>query len=72
MPDPVTVAFGGICVAVISGAVGRYIGENGKVSDEHCEERQKACQALIVTKIENVEKKVDALTKAVNNKLLGL
>lgn len=72
MSDPITVVFGGICVAVVSGAVGKYLGGNGKVSDEHCDERQKSCQALIVTKIENVEKKVDALTKAVNNKLLGI
>ena len=72
MYDPTTVVLGGICVAVVSGAIGKYAGSNGKVSEDHCGERQSSCQNLMVEKIENLGKKVDTLTKAVNNKILGI
>ena len=72
MTDPVTIVLGGICVAVTSGAVGKYIGGNGKVTEEHCDEKRSSCQKLLLEKIGNVEGKVDALTKAVNNKILGI
>ena len=72
MTEPSIIVLGGICVAVISGAVGKVIGGNKKISNEHCEEKQKSCQRLMIEKIENLGEKVDSLTRAVNNKLLGL
>ena len=72
MSDPVTIVLGGICVAVVYGTVGKYIGSNDKVTEEHCGEKQQACQKLIITKIDNIGRKVDDLSKVVNNKLLGL
>ncbi len=72
MTDPMTVLLGGICVAVISGTVGKYIGNSGKVSEGHCEEKRGSCQGLLIEKISNLDKKVDNLTKAVNNKIFGI
>lgn len=72
MTDPITVVFGGICVAVISGAVGRYIGDSKKVSEGHCDEKRSSCQGLLIEKISNLDRKVDNLTKAVNNKIFGV
>lgn len=66
------IVLGGIVVSVVSGTIGNRLGSNGKVSDDHCDERQRSCQALIVEKIDNVGKKVDDLVKVVNAKLLGL
>ena len=72
MTDPLTTVFGGICVALISGIFGKYLGGNGKVTDAHCNEKQKACQDLMTEKLDNLVDKVDNLTKAVNGKILGV
>jgi len=70
--ESVTTILGGIVVAGVSLAVGKYVGGNGKVTDEHCNEKRTACQELLAIKIDNLITKVEALTKVVNNKLLGL
>jgi len=70
--EPITVVLGGVVIAVTSGAIGKYIGGNGKMSEKHCDEKRTFCQGLIVTKIDNLTKVVDELKKAVNNKLLGI
>lgn len=72
MTDPLTAVFGGICVALISGIFGKYLGGNGKVTNIHCNEKQKACQDLMAEKLDNLGNKVDNLTKAVNDKVLGI
>ena len=72
MTEPITTILGGVCVAVISGTIGKYIGSKDKVSETHCGEKQRACQNLMLEKLDNLGTKVDSLTKAVNNKLLGL
>jgi len=70
--DPVTTVLGGVLVAVVSGAIGKTLGSNGKMSENHCEEKRQSCQTIVITKIDNVARKVDDLTSIVNNKLLGL
>ena len=70
--EPATTVLGGIVIAVISGVVGKSIGSNGVVKTPTCGERQIACQKLIMEKIDNISDRLDALTKAVNSKLLGL
>ena len=67
-----TTILGGIVTIVISGAVGKYIGSNGKVKDTTCIERQHACSNLLGVKIDNLTAAVEELKKAVNGKLLGL
>lgn len=63
---------GGVVIAVLSGIAGKITGEHGKVSDISCTDHRSACNSLINNKLVNIEKKVDELTKAVNNKLFGL
>ena len=69
--DPVTTILGGVLIAVTSGTIGKYIGGNNKISESHCDEKRRSCQDLLISKIDNIGKKVDELTKVVNNKLLG-
>lgn len=70
--EPVTSVLGGVVIALVSGAVGKMWGANGAVKRSSCDERQHACQALILEKLGNINSKVDALTKAVNDKIFGL
>ena len=72
MTDPMTTILGGALIASVAGAIGKYIGDNGKVSEDHCNEKRKSCQKLLLEKVSNIDEKVDTLTKAVNNKLFGL
>ena len=70
--EPVTSILGGIVIAGISAATGKYIGSNGKMSDRVCKERQHACVAIVIEKVDNLVKVVDRLEKTVNDKLLSL
>lgn len=63
---------GGVLISVVSGVVGKYIGERGKVTNSNCLDHREACQQLVLEKLNNLEKKVDSLTKIVNTKLLGI
>jgi len=69
MIDPLTGILGGIIIAGISVAGGKYMGANGKVTDEHCTERQKACSALVLSKLDNLE---NLINKAIANKTISL
>uniref|UniRef100_A0A6H1ZMG3 Uncharacterized protein n=1 Tax=viral metagenome TaxID=1070528 RepID=A0A6H1ZMG3_9ZZZZ len=69
---PVETVFGGIIIAIGSGAVGKYLGSNGKVKDKECIEHRKSCSTVLSLKIDNLAQKVEELKKAVNSKLLGL
>jgi len=57
------VVLSGILVAVISAVLTKLLTERGKVTEELCLERHDTCQALLLTKIDNVESKVDSLKK---------
>ena len=70
--EPLTTIFGGVIVAITSGVLGKHIGGNGKVGEDHCDEKRSSCQTLLIEKIENVGEKVDKLAKIVNNKILGI
>ena len=70
--ESVSTVLGGIVIAVISGVAGKAIGTNNNIKSPLCSERQLACQMLITEKIDNIVEKVEALTKAVNSKLLGI
>ena len=59
-------------IAIVSGVIGKSIGTNNNIKAPTCTERQHSCQELINEKIDNMADKIDALTKAVNSKLLGL
>jgi hypothetical protein len=72
MIDPITSILSGLLIAVISGVIGKSIGSNRKVNEGICIERQKACQSLLIEKIDNLDEKVDNFIKIVNTKLLGL
>ena len=62
---------GGVVIAVISGVVGKTIGEKHTIKESVCSQFRDSCQKLLVEKIDNVGEKIDALTSVVNNKLLG-
>lgn len=61
-----------IILSLLSGIVGKYLGERGKVNVLFCAEHQRSCQQLLLEKLTNLERQVEALTKIVNGKLLGL
>ena len=67
MTDPVTVVLGGITIAVISGAVGKYLGNNDKIDDVKCKERREACSNLVLEKIDHLVSSVDDLKKSISN-----
>ena len=64
--EPLTWILGGISLAFISGIAGKVISNGGKMSETHCKEKQESCQSLVITKIDNLGTKVDALTEVVN------
>lgn len=70
--DYMTSILGGLVIALVSGSVGKMLGANGTIKKSECGERQHACQALVIEKINNLSAKVDGLTKAVNDKIFGL
>ena len=63
---------GGVLIAVVSGVIGKAVGEHGKVTTIFCTDHQKACQQLIIEKLTNLEKQLESLTNIVNDKVLGL
>jgi len=67
--EVVTIILGGIIVSLTSGVIGKAMGENGTIKDKVCGERQHSCKELIFEKIDNLSKNVEALTRAINNKL---
>jgi hypothetical protein len=69
---PTEITLGGIVTAVISGTIVKLFSNKSKMSENHCIEKQISCQKLLIEKIDNLGKKVDDLSKVVNNKLLGV
>jgi hypothetical protein len=65
--DPAAVVLGGIVIAVVSGAIGKYTGGKNKVGESSCKERREACVTLLATKIDNLVHVVERVEKAVNN-----
>ena len=63
MADPVTVILGGLVISFVSGGVGAFVGGRNKVPANTCEERRTACQVLLITKIDEVNDKVDKIIK---------
>lgn len=47
-----------ILIAVLSGMIGKYIGSSRKVSLDQCYERRQACNALVLEKLDALDKKV--------------
>ena len=72
MTDPVIIVLSGVLIAFISGVIGKCIGSSKKISEDHCSEKRRSCQTLVIEKISNIDEKLDTLTTAVNNKLFGL
>jgi len=70
--EPVTSVLGGLVIALVAGVAGKAIGSNDNIKQSTCSERQHACQSLLIEKIDNVEEKLDNLTKAVNTKLYSI
>ena len=65
--EPTTTIIGGVLVAVISGAIGKYAGSNGRVKNEQCGERREACTNLLIEKIDNLTITVDGLKTDISN-----
>lgn len=61
MTDPVVTVLGGIVLMFASGTVGKYLGANGKVKTEQCEERRTNCLNLVSEKIDNLTKTVGVM-----------
>jgi len=58
MMEPLTYVTGGLCIAMVSGIVGRVLGNSRRVKNCTCEERRKSCQGLLIEKIDNLTKLV--------------
>lgn len=63
---------GALVIALISGIIGNVIGSKDSVKKTVCDERRSYCNKLLVEKIDNLAGKVEALTKIVNDKHLGI
>ena len=71
MPVETTVCIlSGLVIAFVSGTIGKYIGTNGKVHEDTCEERRLSCTRIIGEKIDSLTKSIDRLEKTVNNKIV--
>jgi hypothetical protein len=57
---------------LLSGFLGKIVGEKGRVKCATCEEYRKSCQEVLKVKLDNLIKEVEQLTRVVNNKLLGI
>lgn len=64
--EPVTWIFGGITIAVVSGAVGKSFSNSNKVKEKTCVERRESCILLVSEKIDNLAREVSDLKDAVN------
>ena len=63
---------GGIVIALVAGIAGKAASDKNAVKCHECDVKQKACQSLLIEKINNVNKNLEKLTEAVNGKLFGL
>lgn len=76
MITPTETVLGGLVISVISGVVGKYLGNNNKVSTSNCLDHRDSCTKVMTVKFDNLNKKVDSidnkLDKIISNKLLGL
>jgi len=68
-PTTTTTILAGVVIALLSGIVGRSIGERDTIKQSTCNERREACQQLIFEKIDNLSKEIRALTELVRTKL---
>jgi len=68
--EPIIVVLGGIVVAVVSGSVGKFIGDSGKVKDSRCTERRHSCLTLVCSKIDNLTETVIDLKKFIDKKIV--
>lgn len=62
----------GIIIALVSGIVGSFIGSSGKVQKPLCDQMRSACSNLLIEKIDHMSSKLEALTRVVDSKILGL
>ncbi len=63
---------GAMVISLISGIIGNVIGSKDTIKQTMCDERRIACNKLVIEKIENLTDRVEALTKVVDSKLLGI
>ena len=63
--EPITAITGGVLVAVVSGVVGKALGNRNGVKNSLCDERRHACSTLIIEKIDNLTHMVTDLRKVV-------
>lgn len=70
--DEISSILAAIVIALVSGIIGRAIGERDVIKCSICDERRESCQKLLLEKIDNLSDKIDSLAKLVNGKLLGL
>ena len=68
----IEVILGGMVVSIVSGVIGKSVGDKGKVSESVCEDHRDSCSTLLCTKIDGLSKRIDELKKAVDGKLLGI
>jgi|GEM_PF-3581864 hypothetical protein len=61
-----------IIISLVSGLIGNLISSHKSVKKEICDECRESCQALLLEKISNLTERVEALTKAVDSRLLGI
>jgi hypothetical protein len=61
-----------ILLMMLSGFLGKIVGEKGHVKCSNCEEYRKACQEVLKVKLDNLIKEVEQLTKVDNSKLFNI
>ncbi len=62
--EPVGYVLGGALLSVVTGVVGKYIGSNGKVKEDTCDERRLTCNKLVDEKLHTIDSKLDIILTA--------
>ena len=63
---PLEAVLGGLVISMISAILGAFISSRNKVGTPQCMERRASCIALIDTKLDSIEDKLDIVMKLVN------
>ena len=65
---PMEAILGGLLVSIVSATLGAFFGSRNKVALPQCTERRASCIALIDSKLESIEKKVDLVVELARSK----
>lgn len=57
---------GAVIIALLSGLVGKILGEHGKVSKLDCEERQSGCMKIVCVELAHIKDELKEIKNSIN------